>query len=77
MPYITCDGKTYSRYDTSPYVKECIAKEEKYYHELRVKCDKDPDCVKDRKATDNLVFTIIFIGITLLGICLYKLFKSN
>jgi hypothetical protein len=29
MPYITCpDGKTYSRYDQSPYVKWCICEEE-------------------------------------------------
>lgn len=27
MPYITCDdGKTYSRYNSSTYVKDCIAK---------------------------------------------------
>lgn len=71
MPYITCkDGNTYSRYDTSSYVKKCICEEEQYFKEQRVKCDNDPNCVKLREqqmmvVSITLVCFIVVIALTI------------
>lgn len=77
MPYITCkDGKTYSRYDQSPYVKQCICEEQKFYTEEKAKCDLDPECVKKRESQyDSIIFTLIFILI-IIGVLLFTLIKD-
>jgi hypothetical protein len=45
MPYITCpDGKTYSRYDQSDYVKWCICNEKSLQQKKFNVCMADPKC---------------------------------
>jgi hypothetical protein len=60
MPYITCDdGHTYSRYDTSPYVCDCIKKERAYYDSLDRVCMQDPVC---KAKNDNLKLGIEIVA---------------
>jgi uncharacterized membrane protein affecting hemolysin expression len=70
MPYITCqDGKTYSRYDNSTYVVECIRTEDSIAEAKFRECTLDPTCLKRRQerieASDNfaICLLLIFIGI--------------
>ena len=61
MPYITCpDGKTYSRYDDSPYVEWCKCEEKREKYKAEVACQKDPACLKEREDTQaGLLFAMI------------------
>lgn len=45
MPYLTCQGKTYSRYDTSLKVKECIKKEREEWLRQEQTCQANPVCL--------------------------------
>lgn len=68
MPYITCpDGKTYSRYDTSPYVKWCIKCQEEQYRLEEIKCMKDPQCRMEQENKNTIINGIAFsIGLILI-----------
>jgi len=67
MPYITCpNGKTYSRYDQSPYVCDCIKKQEKYHDSLDAACLQDPKCIEKRQEAEKqeiLLFLLLLIGL--------------
>lgn len=62
MPYITCDdGRTYSRYDNTPYVCDCIKKERAFYDSLDRVCMQDPIC---RAKNENLKIGLeVVVGI--------------
>ena len=67
MPYINCDGQTYSRYDTSPYVQACIEKEMIAYQKAYDDCTNDPICyaeiIRNQHVFDYIMtgFLITFI----------------
>jgi hypothetical protein len=74
MPYITCpDGKTYSRYDTSPYVCDCIRKERAYYDSLNSVCLQDPKCVAERKLDKQIGIGGVGLIILLIGVMIFFL----
>ena len=63
MPYITCDdGHTYSRYDKSLYVKDCIQKENQRRDSLYRQCTLDPLCKHRREVAKN-TFNFCTIGL--------------
>jgi len=64
MPYITCkNGRTYSRYDQSKYVKKCICEErEAQWREFR-ECMQDPACKKEYEHERFVSKTIAGVGI--------------
>lgn len=71
MPYITCpDSKTYSRYSSKPYVKQCIAEQKQKQQEKIQACLESPACKE--QATFNGVF--LFSGFLLITLCLFFLF---
>ncbi len=77
MPYITCpNGRTYSRYDQSEYVKWCICQENEYYRQQHLKCMKDPEC--KAKYDSNQKFMKGFIGVSaaILLIGFFILFRT-
>lgn len=76
MPYITCkDGHTYSRYDISPYVKQCIKDEDQYYRQLEINCNKNPDCVKSRQQTQSCLLFLFTISLITIFFLLYRMIK--
>ena len=69
MPYITCkDGKTYSRYDQSEYVKKCICEEKEAQEREFKECMQDPACKKDYENKQFVSKTIAGVGIALFAI---------
>jgi hypothetical protein len=79
MPYITCpDGKTYSRYDQSEYVKWCICNEKHVQEQKFNECMQDPKCKSDYDSNINIFYSITFIFIILITLVLVKInFKST
>jgi len=66
VPYITCkDGKTYSRYDQSEYVKKCICEENEAQEREFKECMQDPTCKKDYEHKQFVAKTFVGIGVTL------------
>ena len=68
MPYITCpDGNIYSRYDQSPYVIDCIRKEDSAINARNIACMKDPKCVENMRQIqiNAYKYTFCTIGIIL------------
>lgn len=84
MPYIQCkDGRTYSRYDNSQYVKDCIECERKEYQLKYDSCTQDPACYAERlksrhdfQVEISLVLTMFFIFFIIFFIMIYKLIKK-
>lgn len=81
MPYVTCpDGKTYSRYDQSDYVKWCICNEKEQEQKKFQECMEDPICKKEYLHKQEVSKNILIYGggimLTLLVIIFWKLFKA-
>lgn len=47
MPYITCDGVTYSRYSKSEDAQNCIAKHKAEFQEKHTQCMQDTACTTE------------------------------
>ena len=75
MPYISCDGRTYSRYDQSVYVQECIRKEKLMYELRELACSRDPVCRSEREAHDQQAQVVGVAGIVLIVFLFYKLVR--
>lgn len=78
MPYIECpDGKTYSRYDNSPYVVWCIKHEDSVANARYLTCMQDPICKAEmdriNKIEKNvLIGMFLFFAILLIVMFFYK-----
>ena len=71
MPYIQCkDGKTYSRYDQSEYVKKCICEEKEAQVREFQECMQDPTC---KKEYEHHQYVANVVGITIVSIFLVAL----
>lgn len=75
MPYISCDGKMYSRYNQSPYVKECIRKREVAWNKVRAKekawAAAHPEeyaAVQREKAMPGYTIFCLFLAILIVAI---------
>jgi len=85
MPYITCpDGKIYSRYDNSDYVKWCICNEKKEAQDKFNACMLDPKCKENYEYEKSIQpylisasILIIFLLFLLMIHLFYKLTKIN
>jgi hypothetical protein len=76
MPYITCkDGKTYSKYDQSEYVKKCICEEDAYYKKKYTECMANPNCKKEYDEKGYTMFGLIFVLI--LACIIFGVFKTK
>lgn len=81
MPYINCDGQTYSRYDQSTYVKDCIKAERKERQEAHTLCMATPECkaIQEHR-NDVLIGGFSVLGLMILGLMLwgiYEVFKRE
>lgn len=85
MPYIKCpDGRTYSRYDQSEYVRWCI-KCEKDQEDFQYRlCMSDPACrqqMEHKQHQFNLYFSgmaiLMAIFFTFMLVTLFKLSRNN
>lgn len=74
MPYITCpDGKTYSRYDQSEYVKKCMCEEKAEQEKKFQECMKDPKCKKEYEHQQFIAKSFLITGVSLITIMLLVL----
>ena len=81
MPYINCNGTTYSRYDTSQIVVDCIKEQDLYYRIQSELCSADPECAAARESKTNFFIgslTVTFtITLVILIIYIRKLLKES
>jgi hypothetical protein len=70
MPYITCpDGKTYSRYDQSEYVQNCICEQEAAEKKEFQECMQDPTCKKEyeQHQQNMTTLTIVCLSVSIIS----------
>jgi len=73
MSYVTCpDGKIYSRYDQSKYVKWCICNEKKQQQKRVNECMQNPTCKNRREMEENV---IVYGSVFLIGLFAFLLYK--
>ena len=76
MPYITCpDGKTYSRYDSSKYVKTCIADQKAQQQAQQQACLQDTACAAKMETNKLVVIgfgVAFFLCIVVLMVTVHK-----
>ena len=80
MPYIECDGTTYSRYDTSKYVQDCIEAERDSYTKAYQECSINPECLarrEARKVTNNFLITAFIICIFVIMVLTLKVINGD
>ncbi len=69
MPYITCnDGNTYSRYDSKPYVKQCIKEQREEFNNQNTSNMNDPILI---------IVMCVFITGFVLGIATLSFIQSK
>jgi hypothetical protein len=75
MPYIECkDGHTYSRYDSSPYVQDCIKEKALEKEMAHTECLADPVCKESMEfqntcaniTVGTMLFLLLYIAWALL-----------
>ena len=81
MPYITCpDGKTYSRYNQSEYVKWCICNKKEQQQNKFNECMQDPTCKKEylqkQETSKNTLIYGSGLSLILVTFLFWKLIKS-
>ncbi len=82
MPYIECpNGKTYSRYDNSPYVVWCIKHEDSMERANYLACTLDPVCKAKRDKRDQrdilIIKGLIILVVFVIAVVLYNIFKDD
>lgn len=70
MPYMTCNGRTVSRYDTSEEVGQCKKQEELVYTKQYELCSANPECLADREFRND-VSTGFIVAIVLVLCALF------
>lgn len=78
MPYIDCDGTTYSRYNTSQKVKDCIQHEKDMREKSYVECRADPVCAEQMDSKE-VVFAagVVVIGVLIVLLIGMAIFVSR
>jgi len=78
MPYIHCpDGRTYSRYSQTEYVKWCICNEREQSEKKFNECMQDPNCKKQHIDKQNIMIFGGFLTAILIGFTFWILLKRH
>lgn len=78
MPYMQCNGRTVSRYSSTPEVEQCKKAEKKAYAEQYAACTASIECKADRDHTNEVAGYIIGFGfICFILMCIFMVKMMN